>query len=401
MDLKKPSIIKKITHKIYEKTIIFNKNFFGKIDDKLIVFSSEPDFSDNSRVLFEYLQKNDFADKYKFVWIVKESDKFRDTAYKYKNTVFISKNDEYMYQSREVLENLLKAKFYFGTHIRQKRLRKANTGQTIVNLWHGCGFKDTQEMPWNDAFDYMLVPGDVFIETKSKFFGCDKGMILPIGYPRYDLFFTKSLVASEFASLFKQNPQTKLIIWMPTFRKTDKNKYPEEQIDYDYPIPSLRSDDDMLKLDIFCRKKNVVILIKKHLYQKNFGIDSSALTNIVFIDESNFSEKNVQMYEFLPFTDALISDYSSISIDYLLLDKPIGFTLDDYDMYKKTRGFVFDDPRDYMPGNHIYNFKELCSFINDISENKDKYSSERKNVKQHTNKYDNNFCKRITERFEL
>lgn len=401
MEYKKRGTIKKITHKISEKSLIFYHNFFKNVDKKLIVFSSEPDFSDNSRVLFEYMQKSGLADKYRFVWIVKSPENFRGMAEKYKNTVFVPKNDEYMYQSRKALESLLDARYYFGTHIRQKRVRKAGKGQIIINLWHGCGFKDTQTMPWNDAFDYMLVPGNVFIETKSKFFGCDKKKIIPIGYPRYDLFFTDDKSALKFASSFKKNADTKLIIWMPTFRKTDRNKYPEEQIDYDYPLPVLHSDDDLLKLDSICRKENIVILIKKHQYQKDFDIDISGLENIIFIDDGTFSEKNVQMYAFLPYTDALISDYSSVSIDYLLIDKPMGFTLDDYESYKKTRGFVFQDPREYMPGKHIYNINEFFKFISDISDNKDEFSAKRAEVRKHTNKYSSDFCRRIIKKFKI
>lgn len=401
MEYKKPNLIKKITHKIYEKSVVFYKNIFCKPDDRLIVFSSEPDFSDNSRVLFEYMQKNGYADKYRFVWIVNNPEKFIDTVSKYKNTVFIRKNDEYAYTSKEALTNLLDAHYYFGTHVRQRRLRKAGSGQTIVNLWHGCGFKDTQHMPWNDAFDFMIVPGEVFIDTKSKFFGCDKSMILPLGYPRYDLFLNRSNKIEAFADSFRKNSDSKLIIWMPTFRKTNKNKYPEEKIDYKFQLPVLQSQEDLLRLDSICIEKNVVMLIKKHQYQKDFNIDTDKLKNIIFIDDSTFVEKNIQMYEFLPQTNALISDYSSVSIDYLLIDNPIGFTLDDYESYKTTRGFVFEEPRDYMPGTHIYNFDELSAFIADIADGKDVYASERAEVRKCTNKYDKDFCKRILEKFDI
>ena len=400
MEYKKPGLIRKITHKLSEKSCIAFGNAWTKPDPKLIVFSSEPDFSDNSRVLFEYMQENGFAEKYKFVWIVNEPEKF--AALPYQNTVFVQKNDEYRYLRKEALQYLMQAHYYIGTHIRQNRIRKANSGQTIINLWHGCGFKDTQHMPWNDAFDYVLVPGDVFIETKSRFFGCSKDKILPIGYPRYDLFRKENATMADFVAQFKHNPDTKLVIWMPTFRKTGKNKYPEENIAYQFPLPVLQSTDELLRLDNLCRKKNLVILVKKHQYEQDFGIDQRSLSNIVLIDNQTFEDHHIQMYEFLPHTDALISDYSSAAIDYLLIDKPIGFTLDDYERYKETRGFVFENPLDYMPGAHIYTFDELAAFIVDIADgNEDTYKSQRAEVRKHTNKYSSDFCKRIIERFEL
>ena len=39
------------------------------IDSKLVLFESHPDFSDNSRALYEYMQKNT---DYKCVWLVHE-----------------------------------------------------------------------------------------------------------------------------------------------------------------------------------------------------------------------------------------------------------------------------------------------------------------------------------------
>lgn len=59
------------------------------------------------------------------------------------------------------------------------------------------------------------------------------------------------------------------------------------------------------------------------------------------------------------YSDALITDYSSVCVDYLIVDKPIAYTLDDYEVYKQTRGFVFEDPHEYMPGHHLYRFSDL------------------------------------------
>ena len=86
------------------------------------------------------------------------------------------------------------------------------------------------------------------------------------------------------------------------------------------------------------------------------------------------------MYEFLAQTDALISDYSSVAVDYLIVDRPIAFALQDYEEYKRTRGFVFDDPRELMPGHHLYSFQELKLFLSDVSADKDPYRENRKQM---------------------
>lgn len=395
------ALFEKVWHKGMTIGYEFYGNHFVSVDDSLIVFSSEPDFSDNAFVLFEYMQKNGYAEKYHFVWLVSEPKKFSEEQKKYKNTVFVQYRDKNKRMCFKAMESLMKAKYFMGTHVRRSRVRKRNTGQTIINLWHGCGYKDTQHLAWNDAFDYCLVPGGVFVKTKSEFFGCSESHFLPIGYPRSDLLFSNNPKAAEAAENLKKDSNTKLIIWMPTFRKTGKNKYPEENIEYKFELPIFQSVDDMHRFDSFCRENNIIVLIKKHQYQVDFANKSKDFTNILMIGNDFFKEIGVQMYEFLPFTDALITDYSSAAIDYLLVDKPIGFTLDDYEQYKKTRGFVFENPLENMPGEHIFDYEGLESFVSDLKNGIDKYSDDRKRVKSATNNESCDFCKRVLEKLEI
>ena len=103
------------------------------------------------------------------------------------------------------------------------------------------------------------------------------------------------------------------------------------------------------------------------------------------------------MYQFLTLTDALISDYSSVAVDYMLLDKPIAYLLEDFEQYKKVRGFVFEDPLEYMPGYHIYSNEELDRFLSDIHNHKDIYKEKRAHKLSVMHNQCNNYSKRIWE----
>ena len=59
----------------------------------------------------------------------------------------------------------------------------------------------------------------------------------------------------------------------------------------------------------------------------------------------------------------LITDYSSVYVDYLLLDRPIVFSCPDLEKYKKDRGFVVEDPSLLMPGTLVRNQKELINSL--------------------------------------
>ena len=64
-------------------------------------------------------------------------------------------------------------------------------------------------------------------------------------------------------------------------------------------------------------------------------------------------------------SDILIADYSSIMVDYTILQKPIvlfAYDLDDY--INEERGFYFDY-KENVPGKIVYNMDELIASIND------------------------------------
>ena len=62
----------------------------------------------------------------------------------------------------------------------------------------------------------------------------------------------------------------------------------------------------------------------------------------------------------------LLTDFSSIYIDYLLLNKPIGFLISDFEQYSNSRGFVFKNPKEFMPGEIITKRDELIPFIEKV-----------------------------------
>jgi CDP-glycerol glycerophosphotransferase (TagB/SpsB family) len=91
-------------------------------------------------------------------------------------------------------------------------------------------------------------------------------------------------------------------------------------------------------------------------------------------------KENVNLYELMAHTDALLSDYSSAAVDYLLLDKPMGFILTDFDEYEKARSWCYDNVKDYMPGHHIYTAEDLREFLADTAAGRDAYAEARAKV---------------------
>ena len=112
-------------------------------------------------------------------------------------------------------------------------------------------------------------------------------------------------------------------------------------------------------------------------------------------------KKQIKLYELIGISDGLLSDYSSVAVDYLLLDRPLGYVLAEYNIYKEKRGFVFEDPLEYMPGEKIYNACDIRKFMKHLTDGTDSYRQERaKNLKQMHNKTEN-YCKRLADYLQL
>ena len=112
--------------------------------------------------------------------------------------------------------------------------------------------------------------------------------------------------------------------------------------------------------------------------------------------------KDLIINRLLASADALISDYSSAAVDYLSLDRPLAFTLDDVEEYENSRGFVFDNIRDWLPGREVHNFEDFCDFVREVAAGQDVSKEKRRKVSAKMLKYkDNQNCKRILEAFDI
>lgn len=386
-------------HRLIERVFIFFIKIFYSIDESVIILKSMLDYSDNARALCEYMVNNGYTKKYKIYFVVNNLEYYKNRI---EGVTFISSRSRMGFYYFSYLRLILTAKYLLSTHDLIINKKLAQKGQCIVRLWHGCGYKTKMQPESKKAkrFDAALVPGPLFVKIKAEFWNVDEKYILPIGYPRYDWIKTKDNDALKLIDSFRKNEKTKVVMWMPTFRK---DKYGRSYFNYikitQFPI--MYSIDSWKELDSCCASNNIVILVKLHPYQEDYSIPFDTFTNIKEIKNELFEKMNIPMYKFIGVTDALISDYSSIAIDYLIVDKPIAFTLDYYEEEKKTRMFIFDDIRDYMPGHHLYNITDIENFIDDISKGNDLYKDKRRQMYDMCIASSDNYCKSVLDKLGI
>lgn len=79
------------------------------------------------------------------------------------------------------------------------------------------------------------------------------------------------------------------------------------------------------------------------------------LSNIALLDST------VDIYAILPYTDVLITDYSSILYDYVLMrGKDIILYLYDYEDYVRERDFTYPFDENVV-SKRVYTFEELLA----------------------------------------
>lgn len=384
--------------------------------ENMIVFRSGPhasayvegmDYADNARALFEYMLENGYNRKYELIWLVKNPSAFFGIEEKYENVRFVSFDWSVSNKKEErdaYYHALCLAKYIFMTDA-YGFTRNCRKDQTRVQLWHGCGFKTRVNfVRCEKRYEYTTVISDLYSKIHQEIYGLRKEQMLVTGYAKDDWLFYPDSNWREKLDIPKAG---KYIFWLPTFRtaKEQLNNLNEYELAGQTGLPIVSRYDILEQLDGLLRRLNIVLVVKLHPFQRREKIlekNVENLKNIVMLDNGQLIERDIPINRLLGQADALISDYSSVAVDFMLLDRPIAFTLDDVDMYEKSRGFVFENIREWLPGEEIFTFDELCAFVEETADGSDRTAEKRRRLRDRMHRYhDDQNCRRIAEELSL
>ena len=182
----------------------------------------------------------------------------------------------------------------------------------------------------------------------------------------------------------------------------NKDKYSTENITFQYAdatdVNCVLPEADLLIVRQVLQENNIVLIIKLHPFQRKETISISDYSNIVLWNNDFIYDNGMQINEILGNAAALISDYSSAAVDYLILNRPMAFTLDDVEDYENSRGFVFEKIKDWLPGKELYSSEDFMSFIVEIAEGIDSSERKRKKIRDRMHDFDDDkSCKRVLE----
>lgn len=335
-----------------------------------IVFECESDMEDNPRAIYEYLIQHKLNRSYRMVWIVNDVS-FCRANYNENNVCFLNRNDYKNINRIKLNYYFYRSKLFIFSHPYWFKKRKEK--QFVLNTWHGFGMKKLKNSK-NDisnTFDKALVPSQFCKSLFAKDWPIEKLEVME--YPRQD-FLLKGNKREIIRKLLNNYTKfSKIVMCMPTFRQT-KNWVDSDRIDQ-YALGVINDNTELISFNEFLSNNNILIIVKIHPLQSRELLNGNNLSNIIYINNRDLFKKKVILYELLACCDALLTDVSSVFTDFLMLDRPIGFFMDNVTDYK--RGYIVPNPLELMPGKFIYNPTDLKSFILDLIEGNDIFSNER------------------------
>ena len=272
------------------------------------------------------------------------------------------------YRSTSYFEKLESSQYLFNNATFPAEFIK-RPDQTYVNLWHGTPLKKMGYDIENGAdgarnvlrnfmsADY-LVSQNSFM-TNEMYLGAYKlanvfdGAIIEEGYPRTDSMFASNAGSLARKALRGRGIETdgkKVLLYAPTWRGESFYKPNADANRLKATVRALRERPEL---------KDWVVLLKAH--------------QVIFdqlIDDPEFSDflipNDVPANEALAMSDILLTDYSSIFIDYLATGRPIAFHIPDSDSYSSDRGMYLDSTE--LPGPTSRTDQQLVENIVAIAE---------------------------------
>ena len=236
---------------------------------------------------------------------------------------------------------------------------------SIIQLWHGIPLKRIGMLFPEETFwskETVKYAATVSSSTSDKnymakvFSPLAEDRVWQSGLPRNDIILMdENNLPDDYLSMLKTlreliNGRT-LVLYVPTWRIDSANRY-------DF------SDEELARLNKVLESHDAVLAIRGHSNVRANKLMNVKSSDTRIVDVNNVPDVNI----LLRLTDILITDYSSIYIDFLITGKPILHFTYDLDEYYKERGFLYDI-NDAFASQEVLSFDDLLENLDDALSN--------------------------------
>ena len=310
-------------------------------------------YGGNPKYIAEYMEQN--YKTFKMYWL---SRNLRDKFPQYVKPVRIYRFWHYYH--------LMTAKVIINNTRCSMRVPKKN-GQIYLQTWHASFGgkkieKDAEEKLTKEYLKEAKEDGkkcDAILSSclqmtnqiKRAFWLNDKAEILEYGIPRNDFLIRNKDNREKIEQIKKSigiQSDFYIVLYAPTFR--DTNDFKGYQLDFDGIHNAFEKRFN----------KKVIILMRKH---PNISNVSNIFPNKEYmIDVTNYPD----MQELIIACDFILTDYSSVDFDGMIIQKPVFEITLDLKEYNETRGLI--DEYYLFPFLRAKTNKELVELIENFDE---------------------------------
>ncbi len=189
-----------------------------------------------------------------------------------------------------------------------------------VFLQHGITINDSTWIYYkNTRFKYFICGAKREYEYIKEKFGYPEQNVIYTGFPRFD-------------NLYNNDVKNKQVLIMPTWRNWLGGNYVTEkqfgETNYYKGWNALLNNQELIE---YIEQNDILIYFYPHQHMQKFiHLFSSSSNNIKIVDNSS---KDIQ--ELLKESQLLITDYSSVFMDFAYMNKPLIYYQFDYAEFRK------------------------------------------------------------------
>jgi CDP-glycerol glycerophosphotransferase len=280
------------------------------------------------------------------VWVIDDAASIPEVVRACTNVVFVARESDlylrHLATAKYLINNTSFSSFYFRRE-----------GQIYLNTWHGTPLKTLGRdvkgsfLGWRNISRNFLQATHLLsanthtsnvLVDRHAIAGIFRGQIVETGYPRIGL--TQNLSQAEREALRARlgvAAGTKILLYAPTYRGT---------------VDDARADHARIQEDVDAlRALGCHVLFRGHYFVEGRLAASKSGLSVVPPD--------VDTNQVLAIVDVLVTDYSSVAVDFLVTDKPIVFYVFDREEYERERGLYVS--MEEMPGEKCASREALVS----------------------------------------
>lgn len=197
----------------------------------------------------------------------------------------------------------------------------------------------------------------------AKRFNLTQNQIVETGFPYLNVLVSRPKTLDYVVKNFGQPPGCRMILYAPTYRVRRRTKW--------FPFP----DMDFERLNIWLEKQNAVLALRTHPNEKAALHDVLRLSQRCVLAGSDIEPDVTRL---LAHCAGVVTDYSSIYLEGLLLDLPVVFLPYDLQVYERGQPVPYDA---VTPGPKPGTFEAFLSSLEALLSGAPAYASERERVR--------------------